>query len=59
MMMMARRSGDDGRVTVANSYKKEIGGLPGKKSVRLPGLSPGNRAVYNRAVQFSGTQATG
>ena len=22
MMMMARRSGDDGRVTVANSYKQ-------------------------------------
>ena len=39
--------------------QKEIGGLPEKEPVRLPGRSPGNRVNYNRAVQISGTQATG
>ena len=38
---------------------KEIGGLPEKEPVRLPGRSPCNRVNYNRAVQISGTQATG
>ena len=35
MMMVARRSGDDGRVTVANSYKQ----------LRQPG-APGNGCNY-------------